>query len=165
MSAPAILTLDHIGDCELRCLLGRFELSLHRVAAHEAIPGSFWGEPEAGVIGLTVHARDDTPMHSILHETCHIICMDRERRMSLHRDAGGDDIEEAAVCYLQILLADDLPSVGRDRLMSDMDEWGYSFRLGSAARWFAGDSDDARDWLRGHGLLDVTGRPAYRCRA
>ncbi len=26
----------------------------------------------------------------------------------------------------------------------DMDEWGYSFRLGSAANWFAEDAEDAR---------------------
>ena len=25
--------------------------------------------------------------------------------------------------------------------------WGYSFRLGSAAAWFAEDAEDARDWL------------------
>lgn len=164
MMVPATLTLDQIDDGDLRRLLARFDLAMNRIAPHLAIPGSFWGEPEAGVIGLTVHARDDTPLHSILHESCHIICMDRERRLSLRRDAGGDDIEEAAVCYLQIILADELPSVGRDRLMSDMDDWGYSFRLGSAACWFASDSDDAQDWLRGHGLLDATGRPAYCCR-
>ncbi|NIS90685.1 MAG: hypothetical protein GTN98_11520, partial [Woeseiaceae bacterium] len=48
--------------------------------------------------------RSDTPVHSLLHETCHIICMSRERRAELETDAGGDDLEEAAVCYLQVLL-------------------------------------------------------------
>jgi hypothetical protein len=39
--------------------------------------------------------------------------------------------------------------------MADMDAWGYSFRLGSAARWFQEDADDARQWLAARGLLPV----------
>jgi hypothetical protein len=34
-----------------------------------------------------------------------------------------------------------------------MDAWGYTFRLGSAARWYAEDADDARQWLLERGLL------------
>ena len=60
--------------------------------------------------------------------------MTGERRAGLDTDAGGDDAEENAVCYLQILMADALPNVGRERMWRDMDEWGYSFRLGGAAR-------------------------------
>jgi len=48
--------------------------------------------------------------------------------------------------------------VGRERLMADMDAWGYSFRLGSAARWFEEDAADAVQWLQTRGLLDVAGR-------
>jgi hypothetical protein len=81
--------------------------------------------------------------------------MDASRRAGLHTDAGGDDIEECAVCYLQVLLADRLPGVGQARLLQDMDAWGYSFRLGSAAAWFETDADDARAWLRGRGLLQT----------
>ena len=47
-------------------------------------------------------------MHSVLHESSHYICMSPERRAALDRDAGGDDLEEAAVCYLQVLLAGEL---------------------------------------------------------
>lgn len=50
--------------------------------------------------------------------------MDAARRARLHTDAGGDDLEESAVCFLQILLADELPGVGCERLMDDMDTWG-----------------------------------------
>jgi hypothetical protein len=57
------------------------------------------------------------------------------------------------VCYLQILLADSLPGVGRERLMQDMDEWGYSFRLGNTRAWFEGDAQDARQWLLTHGVI------------
>jgi hypothetical protein len=50
--------------------------------------------------------------------------MDAGRRRGLHTDAGGYDIEECTVCYLQILLADRLPGVGRGRRMQDMDTRG-----------------------------------------
>ncbi len=112
-----------------------------------------------------MYARLDTPIHSILHESCHFICMSPERRVGLDRDAGGDDPEENAVCYLQILLADQIPGVGRQRLCDDMDTWGYSFRLGSARAWFEGDADDARIWLIDSGVVDTSNRPtgALRC--
>ena len=75
-----------------------------------------------------------------------------------HTDAGGDDAEESAVCYLQVLMAESLPRSARERMCRDMDEWGYSFRLGSAAQWFAEDAEDARCWLERHGLIDAAGR-------
>ena len=106
------------------------------MAPAAAIPGSYWGESEAGLRGQWLYARGDTPLHSILHEAAHYVCMTPERRASLDRDAGGDDAEECAVCYLQLLLADVVPSLGRERLFSDMDRWGYSFRLGAARAWF-----------------------------
>ena len=105
--------------------------------------------------GDTLYARADTPIHSILHEACHWICMPPERRAALHTDARGDDLEECAVNYLQVLLADELPGYSRARIFSDMDAWGYSFRLGSARAWFERDAEDARAWLRHRGLLDI----------
>ena len=164
MSPADVLTLADTEIATVEALLGRFEITLHHVPDEQRIPASFWGEPEAGVIRNTVFARGDTPLHSILHEACHIICMDDRRRGSLERDAGGDDLEEAAVCYLQVLLADQIPAVGSARLMADMDTWGYSFRLGSTCRWFREDAGDASAWLRCHGLLDDAGRLAYRRR-
>ncbi len=86
------------------------------------------------------------------------------RRAGLNRDAGGDDAEENAVCYLQILMAAALPNVGSERMCRDMDEWGYSFRLGSAAAWFREDAEDARRWLIQHGLIDGASRLTYECR-
>lgn len=145
-------------------LLGRFGLGYCRLDASGGIPGSYWGDPEAGLIGDRLYALPTTPLHSILHEAGHWICMDQARRATLNTDAGGDDAEENAVCYLQILLADAIPGVGRRRLCADMDAWGYSFRLGSAQAWFERDAEDARDWLLAHGLIDVRERLAWRVR-
>jgi hypothetical protein len=145
-------------------LLAKFSLSIELVRDDKAIHGSYWGEPEAGVIGDRVYVRSDTPVHSLLHETCHVVCMTPERRQMLKGDAGGDDIEECAVCYLQVVLADEIPGAGRERLMRDMDDWGYSFRLGSTKRWFDEDAEDAEVWLRTKGLLRADKRPAYQLR-
>ncbi|HEY2466012.1 MAG TPA: hypothetical protein VGI32_18275 [Steroidobacteraceae bacterium] len=159
-----MLLLNGIDRLSLRILLERYGLVLQLVAPEEVIRGSYWGEREAGLMGSKLFARLDTPLHSVLHEGAHFICMTPERRAGLHTDAGGDHAEENAVCYLQIILADVLPNVGRQRMCSDMDAWGYTFRLGSAAEWFARDADDARDWLIHHGLLDSAGLPTYACR-
>ncbi len=138
---------------ELCNLLQGHGLRLHRVDDDEAIPGSFWGAPEAGLVGSTVHVRGDTPVHSLLHEACHLIVMPPERRAQVHTDASDSQHEEDAACYLQILLADRLPSVGSKRLMQDMDAWGYTFRMGSARAWFDQDAEDARLWLQQRDLL------------
>jgi len=153
-----------VGDGEIVALLARFGLTLVLQAEQEPIRGSYWGEPEAGIVGKTVFARADTPVHSLLHEACHVICMDGERRRRLDRDAAGDDLEEAGVCYLQVLLADELRGVGQYRLMMDMDAWGYSFRMGSTRAWFQDDAEDARKFLLIHGLINSVGKPAWRLR-
>ena len=159
-----MLLVNAIDRMSLELLLDRYGLQLQLVAPDEVIPGSYWGEREAGLIGAKVFARLDTPVHSVLHESAHFICMTPERRAGLDTDAGGDEAEESAVCYLQLILSDLLPNVGRERMCGDMDAWGYSFRLGSTAAWFTGDAEDARGWLIRHGLLDPRGRITYACR-
>lgn len=145
-------------------LLSPYDLHLTGVASGKAIPGSYWGAPEAGLIGNRLLVRPDTPLHSALHEACHFICMDDARRAGLHTDAGGDTDEENAVCYLQILLATHLPGMSASIMMADMDAWGYSFRLGSTQAWFEQDAADARHWLADNKLIDCQGRPSWRCR-
>lgn len=162
-----VLTCAGLGRRSLEtlgALLGRYGLRVERASSEEEIPGSYWGDSEAGLIGDCLFVRDDTPVHSALHEACHYICMDAGRRARLHTDAGGDCIEENGVCYLQILLADELLGVGRLRMFADMDAWGYSFRLGSARAWFERDAEDTREWLLHNGLLDRDGRPRWRLR-
>ena len=145
-----------IGFDDAAALLHRYGLTLVRVADGDAIPGSYWGESEAGIIGTTVHARGDTPVHSLLHEAGHLIVLPPERRMAVHTDATDSIEEENAVCVLQALLADALPGVGRARLLADMDAWGYTFRLGSAAAYVEHDAEDAWTWLQARGLVDET---------
>lgn len=143
-----VLRLAHVDAEQARALLARHGLELVMIGDGEAIPGSYWGEPEAGVIGHRVHARSDTPVHSLLHEACHLIVMaDPQRRARVHTDASDSVEEEDATCYLQILLADALPGMDRSRMFADMDAWGYSFRLGSAQAWFERDAAEARCFL------------------
>ena len=143
-----VLTLGDIGFSPASDLLGGYGLRLQAVADGESIPGSYWGDCEAGLIGSTVYARADTPVHSLLHEAAHLLVMPAERRAAVHTDATDSIAEEDAACYLQILLAERLPGVGGARLMADMDDWGYSFRLGSARAWFERDAEDARLFLQ-----------------
>ena len=147
----------------LAALLARYDLVWVPLAAGSPIPGSYWGAPEAGIVGASVYARADTPVHSVLHEAAHVICMDAGRRARLHTDAGGDYAEEDAVCYLQIVLASEL-GLTATQIGADMDAWGYTFRLGSAQAWYERDADDARAWLVRHGLLTARGLPTFRLR-
>jgi len=152
--ATGVITLSEISFACATDLLRRYGLTLVLAPDGASIPGCYWGEPEAGVIGTSVYARDDTPVHSLLHEACHLIVTPPEKRIQIHTDASESQAEEDATCYLQIILGDCLPGVGRERVMTDMDAWGYTFRLGSARAWFERDAEDARAWLVDHGLLD-----------
>lgn len=159
-----ILLCRDIDGKQLASLLARFGLTLEWVNDDTPIPGSWFGDPEAGIIARRVLVRGDTPVHSALHESCHLICMDETRRAVLHTDAGGDYDEENAVNYMEITLADYLPEVGRERIFRDMDSWGYTFRLGSAHAWFEQDAEDARQWLLQHQLLTPNGQPTWNLR-
>jgi len=164
MPKSEILPVSALDPTALQRLLADYQLQLEILAPGQTIPGSFWGDSEAGLIGNRLIVRPDTPAHSLLHEACHYICMDAHRRRGLDTDAGGDYDEENAVCYLQILLAERLPPLDPVRLMTDMDAWGYSFRLGSARRWFEQDADDAQQWLRRYDLIGPDNKPTGKIR-
>jgi len=164
ISHDTVMTCAQFDIKPLQTLLSRFGLTIVQINQQNPIPGSFWGEPEAGLINHAVYLRLDTPIHSVLHEACHYICMDQQRRITLHTNAGGDYQEENAVCYLQILLADFLPGVGRERLWADMDTWGYSFRLGSSQAWFEYDAEEDRQWLLVHNLIYNNNQPTWQVR-
>ena len=153
-----VLRMSDVRFDDAAALLARHGLRLARVADGEPIPGSYWGESEAGIIGDTVHARSDTPVHSLLHEAAHLIVLTPERRAAVHTDATDSIEEEDAVCVLQALLGDELPGVGRERVFADMDAWGYTFRLGSARAYVERDAESAWAWLRMRGLVDAQHR-------
>ena len=161
---PSVLLCKELASDALQQLLSPYGLQLEQVAANTPIPGSFWGDSEAGLIDNRLLVRPDTPVHSALHEACHYICMDQTRRHALHTNAGGGYDEENGVCYLQILLADHLQGMSADHMMADMDAWGYSFRLGSAAQWFKFDAEDAANWLIHNGVIDSQGNPTWKLR-
>ena len=151
-----MLTIADIGFEAPRALLARYDLVLIQVEDSLAIPGSFWGECEAGVIGHCVYARFDTPVHSLLHEASHLIVMPEEKRSNIHTDASDSVAEEDAVCILQALLGDELAGVGRERIWADMDTWGYTFRLGSAKAYFENDANEAFEFLLVRRLINTS---------
>ena len=153
--AAAVLLLREIDITALAALLARYDLQLALVADGAPIPGSYWGEPEAGIVGSVVHARADTPVHSLLHEAAHLIVLPPQRRAAVHTDATDSIEEEDAVCVLQSLLGGALPGVGGARVLADMDAWGYTFRLGSAQAYVEHDAASAWAWLQARGLVDA----------
>jgi hypothetical protein len=159
-----VVALAALDRGEVDAWLAAYGVRLVEVARHDAIPGSYWGDAEAGLVGNTLYVRADTPAHSFLHELCHYICMSAERRAALATDAGGDDDEECGVCYLQVLLAERFRGFGAARCLADMDAWGYSFRQGSARAWFDGDGAHAREWLLARDLIDSTSTPTRKLR-
>src|SRR5690606_18557648 len=84
---PDVLCLRDIRFDAAASLLAAHGLELVAVQADAPIPGSYWGAPEAGIIGTRVYARPDTPVHSLLHEACHLIVLPPERRALVHTDA------------------------------------------------------------------------------
>lgn len=159
-----VLRLADVNAESVSSLLSAYGLSIKVITAGRDIPGSYWGDEEAGLIGSELLMRSDTPLHSILHETCHYVCMDKFRRAGVHTDAGGDYDEENAVCYLQILLADFIQGFSKQRMFKDMDSWGYTFRLGSARAWFEHDAEDAQAFLLNQGMTKTHDQPTFKLR-
>ncbi len=79
-----VMRLKDVSGGAVGRLLRRMGLDFERISGDEEIPGSYWGDEEAGLVGKRLYARSDTPLHSILHEACHYACMDESRSQSLH---------------------------------------------------------------------------------
>ena len=95
---PDVTPVSALPEAALHALLHPYGLRIEMLADGVEIPGSYWGEPEAGVIGSKVYARADTPLHSLLHEACHLLVADPHRRESIHTDASDSQLEEDAAC-------------------------------------------------------------------
>lgn len=160
-----IINCSTLPQNALEELLKPYQLNIKMVKNDMDIPGSFWGDSEAGLIAQTLYLQENTPVHSALHEACHFICMDNSRRADLDTNAGGDYDEENAVCYLQLLLSEHLHGYSQHQQFLDMDNWGYTFRLGSAKRWFNEDASDAKQWLIDKKLINNQAEPKWCVRA
>ncbi len=150
---PRIVRVSDVGVEALTSVLSCYGLCINEVENGGPIPGSFWGAPEAGLIRHDLFIREDTPVHSVMHEACHYICMPAVRRAHVHTNAGGIQAEEDATCYLQILLADQIRGFSRQQMFKDMNLWGYHFIKGSAEAWFYEDASDVKAWLLDRNLL------------
>ena len=139
-------------------------IEIKEIAKNHPIPYSYWGAPEAGRKSNKLYIRHDTPVHSILHETCHFVCMPKNQLRDDRVDASGSPAAENACCYLQILISDHVHGFNREIHMKNMDEWGYSFRLGSAAAWFSQDAEDAKEWLVSQNIIDLLGDITWKLR-
>ncbi|MEM7019699.1 MAG: hypothetical protein AAF512_20470 [Pseudomonadota bacterium] len=148
----------------IRPVLDKYQLKLNIIHENSAIPHSFWGSPEAGRFKSQLYARKDTPLHSILHESAHYVCMTKEQRLCPEIDAGGSALIEDACCFLQILWSDYVENFSRHVHLDDMNQWGYSFRLGSSSRWFYADAGDAREWLIQQNIINPQNEPTWEMR-
>ena len=145
-------------------LLSHYGIQIHSIGLDQDIPHSFWGNPEAGRTCEQLYIRADTPLHSLLHEACHYVCMPSNRRTLAQVDAQGTAMEENATCYLQLILADHLDGYSQSQLMEDMDDWGYSFRLGSSQAWFSQDAEEVKLWLINEKIINQNEQPTWKLR-
>src|SRR5690606_12224341 len=63
LTPAEVLNLGDGHEGAARRVLGRYGLELRLVADGAPIPGSWWGEREAGLRGRALYARADTPLH------------------------------------------------------------------------------------------------------
>jgi hypothetical protein len=152
---------ENIDSASVKDLLNNYGIEVICLHNDKDIPYSFWGQPEAGRLGATLYVRKDTPIHSVLHEACHFICMSAKQRFIEAVDAKGSAQEENATCYLQIIFADHIHGYCKEQILKDMDAWGYSFRLGSAQDWFTKDAEDTYAWLIDEQILSPLGVPTW----
>ncbi len=156
--------LEPLLKTSVQNILSHYGLSLQLVNIENEIPYSYWGTPEAGRKQNTLFAQTKTPLHSVLHEACHYVCMPAHHRTCKAIDAAGGVEEENATCYLQVLLAEHIDGYSSQLIMQDMDRWGYSFRLGSCSAWFDKDAEDVQAWLMQHKIINHNNQITWNLR-
>lgn len=155
---------ENLDARSVKDLLNHYGIKVNCFDNHTDIPHSFWGNPEAGRLNEQLYIRGDTPIHSVLHEACHYICMPAVQRAVELADAKGTVDEENATCYLQIILAEHIGGYSRTQILKDMDDWGYSFRLGSAYAWFTRDAHETKQWLINKQIINQQEAPTWKLR-
>src|SRR3546814_6813027 len=76
-----VLRLRDISFVDVATLLARYDLHLERVADDAPIPGSYWGDCEAGLIGATVHARSEehtSDLQSLMRISYAVFCLKKK---------------------------------------------------------------------------------------
>ncbi len=117
-SAGDVLRLASIDLDDARALLARYGLALECVADGAAIPGSYWGEPEAGADRHDgVRARRHAGAFAAARSRAPDRAAARKARDDPHRRHPIRSAEEDATCYCRSLLGDALPGVGRERML------------------------------------------------
>ena len=144
-SAPPVLRLVDSNKAEVAGLLARFGLSLVCCVGHHIIPGSYWGDDEAGLKGNSLYARGDTPLHSILHEACHYICVSDERRQRLDTNAGSDEARKTRYVTCRFYSPNNSPT------------WAAR---ASSPTWMPGVT--VSDWVRASAGSNLTPRMPWR---
>ena len=144
--------LRDIGFDDVAALLARYGLAARARRRRRADPRQLLGRTRSRPDRPRVHARDDTPVHSLLHEAAHLIVLPPERARRAYRrhrfGRGRRRRLRAAVAARR------RPARRRPRaLMADMDAWGYTFRLGSARAYFERDAEDAGPGCSARGLV------------
>ncbi|CAN0354514.1 unnamed protein product, partial [Phaeothamnion confervicola] len=59
---------DGAAGLALAGIFARYGLTVRWLALDCEIPGSYWGDSEAGLVQSTLYVRADTPLHSALHD-------------------------------------------------------------------------------------------------
>ncbi len=138
---------------------------LERVPAGAAIPGSYWGDTEAGLdrqhrVRARRHARAFVPARALslhLHgRRAPCRARDRRRRHATTRSAA------SATC--RCCSPSGSTASAQRAACATWTRGATRFREGSARAWFDGDGAHARAWLLDHGLVDSAGQPTLRLR-
>ena len=61
--SPNVITCAELPAKALQQLLRAYDLEVIEVSETDTLPGSFWGDPEAGLIGNRLYVRPATPVH------------------------------------------------------------------------------------------------------
>src|SRR3569833_2073887 len=75
-----VVTCGEIQLSALQDVLSPYGIDVLPVPDAQPIPGTHFGDPEAGLIAHRLYIRSATPVHSALHDACHYLCMASARR-------------------------------------------------------------------------------------
>jgi hypothetical protein len=123
--------------------------------------GQFAFHLDTAILGSTVFFRPGAEVDELTHEGCHVAVIPREHRSSVAGDATRwpGYIDEVAIMWLQVELQRDVPGLGVEVALAEMDRIGYSFLAErgevKAAEWWATCEREVVADLAGYGLPTI----------